>query len=142
MGRKRKDSTDNWMPVGVRKDKKGNRYIIRSKLTNGKEVRLCAITAKKSQVMAAYEALLDDTAQKGTLGYLCQEYFEDDYYNSLAPSTQRDYSKYYKTLSGIKFNGGNMLMNLPPQQITPGLALKILKKRKKQGAPIMAKKKK
>jgi len=29
-------------------------------------------------------------------------------------------------------------MNLTPQQVTPGLALKILEKRKKQGAPVIA----
>jgi len=129
MGRKRKDSADNWMPVGVRRDTKGNRYIIRSKLTFGKEVHLCAITAKKSQVLAAYEALLEDGPKRGTLDHLCQQYFESIKFNNLSNHTQKDYRKYHKQLSKISFNGGNMLMNLAPQQITTGLAQKILDKR-------------
>ncbi len=138
MGRKRKNTADNWMPIGVRKDIKGNRYIIRSKLTQGKEVRLCALSAKQSQVLAAYEALLDGSIKKGTLDCLCQKYFDSSKYKSLATSTQADYTKYHKTLSMITFNGGNKLMNLAPQKITTGIAQQILDIRKKQGAPIIA----
>jgi len=138
MGRKRKDPTDNWMPLGVRQDIKGNRYIIRSKLTGGKEKRLCALSAKKSEVMAAYEALHDDYPKQDTLEHLCLQYFASTKYKSLATSTQKDYLKYFKTLSKITFNGGNNLMSLSPAQITTGLAQQILDIRKEQGAPVIA----
>jgi len=134
MGRKRKDTADNWMPIGVRKDIKGNRYIIRSKLTMGKEVRLCALSVKKSEVLAAYEALIEDGLKSGTLDHLCDQYFGSEKYKSLAPSTQKDYLKHYKQLSKISFNAGNKLMNLAPQQITTCIAQQILDKRK--NAPI------
>jgi len=136
MGRKRKDEADNWMPPGVRRDIKGNRYIIRSKLTNGKEKRLCALSAKKSEVFAAYEALLQDCPKSGTLEHLCSEYFNSEKYKSLAPSTQKDYDKYYNQLSKITFNAGNTLMSLSPAQVTTGVAQQILDIRKKQGAPV------
>ena len=136
MGRKRKNPKDNWLPDGVYRDVKGNRYIVRNKGTGGKEKRLCRLDACKSEVWQAYESFFDERPRYDALGGLCLMYLESSKFTSLAPRTQSDYRKYYTRLEEITFNGGTKLMDLPPARITKGVIRQILDLRAKEGAAV------
>lgn len=135
MPRPRKNKADNWMPPGVRFSHKDNRYIIRSKLTDGKERRLCGPRATRSQVWAAYESLQQH--EPLTLDGLAVEYRKSQKYISLSPATQELYRYCHLSLKKITFNGGNSFMNLHPDQVTAGTLRQILDLRAAQGSPSM-----
>lgn len=133
MARPRKTTNDNWMPPGVRVAK--GRYILRSKLTDGKERRLCSDKATRSQVWAAYESLTNNDANN--LGALCTEYRKSPVYYALSPATQELYRHCHNNLKKITFNGGVTFLSIQPERITPGVLRQILDLRAAQDAAVM-----
>ena len=93
MARPRKDNKDNWMPPGVRFN--GYYYILRSKLTQGKEVRLCGKSATRAQVWANYESF--QSPPDDTLEALCNDYMSSAKFKSLDPETQKKYEQNLKS---------------------------------------------
>lgn len=122
MVKKRRDNKDNWMPQGVRLAK--GRYIIRSKLTNHKEKRLCSGKATRAQVWATYESLQDNGLN--TLDDLCKDYLKSTIYKKKSKSTQELYFYCLKALRKITFNGGSKFIELAPEKITSGILRQIL----------------
>lgn len=133
MARPRKQSTDNWMPPGVRFN--GYSYILRSTLTGGKQVRLCSQSATRAQVWAVYETYT--TRPDYSLATLCSEYLNSPQFFALRPNTQKQYRSCRDGLANITFNQGNKLLDLPPNKITSGILQQILDMRIAEGAAVM-----
>lgn len=120
------------MPPGVRFD--GYRYILRSNLTSGREVRLCAASATRAQVWTIYESFTCHPDDQ--LNAICCEYMSSPQFTKLAVSTRNQYKVCYTGLSKITFNKGSRLMALSPAKITPGILQQILDIRIAEGKPV------
>lgn len=120
------------MPPGVRFD--GYRYILRSNLTSGREVRLCAASATRAQVWIIYESFTCHPDDQ--LNAICCEYIGSPQFTRLAVSTRNQYKVCYTGLCKVTFNKGSRLMELSPAKITPGILQQILDIRIAEGIPV------
>lgn len=132
MARPRKTNADNWMPPGVRFN--GYYYILRSKLTDGREVRLCGKTASRSQVWACYET--HKAPPTDTLEALCNDYMASPKFKALAGGTQKKYNQNLKSLGSITFNGGQRFLDISPGRIDSVTLQQIVDLRLSQGDPV------
>lgn len=89
MPRPRKKA-DQWMPPRVYRGKSAYEFHPSS----GGAVRLCAISATKSEVWAAYEEQLAISKQSNTVQHMVMQFFDSADFRDLAIATQKDYRKY------------------------------------------------
>lgn len=89
MARTRAKAADNWLPK--RCYIKGPSVVFRP--AGGGSIRLCRADAPRSEVWAAYEALLEDD-KKPSVKRMVAQFFESPDFADLAKATRGDYRKY------------------------------------------------
>lgn len=89
MARTRANSSDNWMPPRVYL--KGASYVLRP--VGGGSIRLCAASAKQSDVWQAYELLINEDVQGYKVSRLIADFFASADFIDLSKTTQADYKK-------------------------------------------------
>lgn len=89
MGRTR-TKKDQWMPARVYRGKSA--YEWRPK--EGGAVRLCALDKSKAYVWQRYEEEVAKRDTRNTFENLVRQYFASAKFNSLSPTTQKDYKKH------------------------------------------------
>lgn len=89
MARTRANEADKWMPPRVYI--KGPSFVFRP--VGGGSIRLCAATAKQSEVWQAYEALINEDAHGYKVSKLISDFFASADFIELSKTTQADYRK-------------------------------------------------
>ncbi len=89
MARTRANKADEWMPPRVYK--KGPSFVFRP--IGGGSIRLCAATAKPSEVWQVYEALIHEEANGYRVSKLIGEFFASADFMGLSKTTRSDYRK-------------------------------------------------
>ncbi|PAV02609.1 hypothetical protein CBG25_09865 [Arsenophonus sp. ENCA] len=97
MGRKRKNSADNWLPPRVSRGKSAFEFRPRS----GGTVRLCSFNATPAQVWAAYEAYNSNRSNESLFEGLIERFFTSGDFMELASETQKDYRKYSQKVIAV-----------------------------------------
>ncbi|NHB94436.1 tyrosine-type recombinase/integrase [Photorhabdus cinerea] len=111
MGRKRKNSADNWMPPRVRRGRSAYEFLT----PDGRTIRLCSFSSTQAEVWVAYEKLLSEQKEQETLAGLVKAFFISPDFTDLSAETQKDYHKYSNKLLPVF---GKMLPdNIKPEHI-------------------------
>ncbi|MGM3159899.1 tyrosine-type recombinase/integrase [Dickeya undicola] len=97
MARRRKNSSDNWMPPRVRRGRSA--YEFRAK--DGRTIRLCNADLTPAQVWAAYELFITEQKDTATFKKLVEEFFVSGDFCELAKETQKDYKKYAQKVLAV-----------------------------------------
>lgn len=92
MARKRANPEDNWMPP--RCYIKGPSIVFRP--AGGGSIKLCQATAKRSEVWAAYEKLINQKMTTYTVAVMLDGFFSSADFADLANNTRLDYRKHSK----------------------------------------------
>lgn len=95
MSRRRKNKEDAWLPQRVYRGKSAFEFRPRQ----GGVIRLCKLTASKSEVFQALARVLDE--ERLTVAGLATGYFNCDRYADLKPRTQDDYQQCWKKLEPV-----------------------------------------
>ncbi|MEA9393152.1 tyrosine-type recombinase/integrase [Acerihabitans sp. TG2] len=97
MGRKRKNSQDNWMPPRTYRGRSAYEF----KPIAGGAIRLCGFDATAAQVWTAYENLINNRKDESIFEGLVGKFFNSTDFFELAVETQRDYRKYSQKVLAV-----------------------------------------
>ena len=103
----------------------------------GRETKLASEGATDKEIWNAYLEFIGTADKGGTLYWLGNEYFKSPYFDRRAPSTQREYKRYFHNLVNTDLKDGRKFGDLRLSQITPGVIRKYMDLRVKS-APVMA----
>lgn len=126
MGRKRKNPADNWIPSRVYRGRSAWEYHPKG----GGNIRLCALDAKPSEVLSAYEAAISESNQRFNMKMLAAMYFQGAHFKSRSPRTRKDYERHWGKLEPV-------FGMAPPDSIRPPHIRKYMDIRG-QKAPVQA----
>ncbi|WOX99932.1 tyrosine-type recombinase/integrase [Dickeya fangzhongdai] len=118
MARRRKNSSDNWMPPRVRRGRSA--YEFRAK--DGRTIRLCDASLTPAQVWSTYELFITEQKDKATFKKLVEGFFVSGDFCELAKETQKDYKKYAQKVLAV-------FGEIEPDDIMPEHIRKYMDKR-------------